>query len=175
MLREQLYGSEAVLTGRDVVNIDDPINDVEDAHRLFAVTPPDSNVLADIDASAVSRANRLDAMLDAILTRLSQSGDTAAGSIVAPTLLRVRLLGLQSTDYVKIPRDSADWKRAARARGTQGEEGNRAATEVTTDIPEHSDLHDAPRTAVAASSATDARCTRGSCHAAGRDMSRCRP
>lgn len=93
VLRELLYGSDAVLTGRDVKTNDNHINDLEDAYWFFAATPPDTNVLADIDASVASRASRLDTTIDAILTRLSQSGDTEAGSLVAPTLLRLRLLG----------------------------------------------------------------------------------
>ncbi|APR88389.1 hypothetical protein A7982_13738 [Minicystis rosea] len=91
-LREALYGSEAVLTGRDLGSDDDVVDDVQDAYRFFALHPSSTNPITAIDASVLSRANRLESTISSILTRLTQSGDTESTTLVAPTLLRLRLL-----------------------------------------------------------------------------------
>jgi hypothetical protein len=97
-LRALLYGDDAVLSGRDVLNerdaeVEPVMDDLVDVYRLFsmAATPPDHHILSDLDPAVRTRANRLKAILDATVDRQAAAGGPEASAWVDATRLRLRL------------------------------------------------------------------------------------
>ncbi|MBZ4417289.1 hypothetical protein [Myxococcus sp. RHSTA-1-4] len=92
-LRGLLYGTDAALSGVDVLAADDDLNDVQDSYRFFANagTLPAYNVVTDIDSAFTRRKQRLHDTVTNILARNAAAGEFEGAAWTQATLLRLRL------------------------------------------------------------------------------------
>jgi hypothetical protein len=96
ILRSLLFGSDAILGGRDADSEDNLLDDVQDLYAFFSAReedPPPANIISEIEALATSRADRLATLLADIVAVIEESGEPEPPELFAPTLLRLSLLG----------------------------------------------------------------------------------
>jgi hypothetical protein len=96
ILRSLLFGSDAILGGRDADSEDNLLDDVQDLYAFFSAReedPPPTNIIGEVEALATSRADRLATLLADIVAVIEESGEPEPPELFAPTLLRLSLLG----------------------------------------------------------------------------------
>ena len=70
---------------------------MQDLYAFFSgreEDPPPDNIAGDIEALATARADRLSALLAEIVAAIEESGEPEPQELFAPTLLRLRLIGM---------------------------------------------------------------------------------